>query len=349
MSEIRTPITTDIDFTRDGKQASYFRVPHSRNDSAWASLPIPMTVVKNGTGPTVLFTAGIHGGEYEGPVTLMNLSRELAVEQVQGRVILLPALNLPAVQAGQRLSPLDGKDLNRVFPGSPTGSVTQLIAHYVHDHILPLCDAVIDLHSGGTSLDFIPYISMHELGDPEMNQRTRAALEAFQAPIALVIEEITGEGLLDYAVERMGKLFLSAELGGAGTLSPRGLRIARLGVRNLLKHFEIIAGEPLSSVSQGLPESRAMQVPGVDSYHSAPVSGIYESRFELSEQIEQGEVLGQIHSVTDLENPPRALQAQRSGTLIVTRGPGHVRVGDTVAVLAQDRSSGAISRARADG
>lgn len=338
MSEIQSPVTTDIDFAREGKQVSHLRVPHSRNDSAWASLPIPITVVKNGAGPTVLFTAGVHGGEYEGPVALMDLSRELEAEAVHGQVILLPALNLPAVQAGQRLSPLDGKDLNRVFPGSPTGSVTELIANYVVDHILPLCDAVIDLHSGGASLDFIPYISMHELEEPASNTRTRAALEAFQAPIALIIEEVSGEGLLDYAVERMGKLFLNAELGGVGKLSPRGLRIAKLGVRNLLKHFEIIDGEVVRAVSQGLPETRVMQVPGLDSYHFAPLPGIYESRFELSAQVQHGEVLGWFHALIDPEEPPRALRAQTSGTLIVTRGPGNVAVGDTVAVLAQDRS-----------
>lgn len=338
MSDIQSPVTTDIDFTRDGKQVSYLRVPHSRNDSAWASLLIPITVIKNGAGPTVLFVAGMHGGEYEGPVALMNLSRELQAEGLRGRVILLPAVNLPAVQAGQRLSPLDHKDLNRIFPGSPNGTVTEIVAHYLMESILPMCEAVVDLHAGGYSLDLIPYISMHYLEDEAMNQRTRAALEAFQAPIALIIEEVSGEGLLDYAVERMGKLFLSAELGGAGVLSPRGLRIAELGVRNLLRHFKIVEGEIVSSVSQGLPETRLMEVPGMDCYHVAPAAGIYESRFELSEQVDPGSVVGRIHRVTDLEAPPLQIRAQRAGKLIVTRGPGRVERGDTVAVLAQDRT-----------
>lgn len=338
MSDSKTPVTTEVDFNEEGKQVSSFRVPYSSNDSAWGSLFVPLTVVKNGAGPTVLLTAGVHGGEYEGPVALMNLSRELNVEDVSGRVIILPALNLPAVRAGQRLSPLDGKDLNRVFPGSPSGSVTEVIAHYVHQTILPLSDAVVDLHSGGASLDLIPYISMHYLDDEEINRRTRAALDAFQAPLALLIEEVSGEGLLDYAVEGMGKLFLNAELGGAGTLSPRNLRIAERGVRNLLKHIGVIQGEIVPGPAEGDPETRIMEVPNEDCYHFAPQAGIYESRLELWEQVEQGGLVGRIHKVTDPNRPPVEVRAQRPGTLIVTRGPGRVGIGDTVAVLAEGRS-----------
>lgn len=333
-----TPITTDIDFALDGKQVSALRVPYSRNDSAWASLMIPITVIRNGEGPTVLFTAGVHGGEYEGPIALMNLSRQLEADQISGRVILLPALNLPAVQAGQRLSPIDHKDLNRVFPGSPSGSVTEVIAHYVNDHILPMCEAVIDLHAGGYSLQLVPWISMHEQDDEGMNRRTRAALEAFQAPIALVIEEFTGEGLLDYAVEGMGKLFLNAELGGAGTLSPRSLQIAEQGVRNLLVHFGILKGDIINTSSHDFPQTRILEVPEPDFYHVAPVGGIYESHHELLATVENGAVLGRIHSLIEPGSVPRSIQAQREGILIVTRGPGLVETGDTVAVLAADRS-----------
>jgi hypothetical protein len=129
------------------------------------------------------------------------------------------ALNLPVSLAGQRLPPIDGKDLNRVLPGDPRGTMTYIIADYVQRELLPLCDAVVDLHSGGYSLRFVPYISMHYLEDPLLTDRTFTALQAFGAPVALIISEISGEGLLDYEVERMGKVFLCAELGGGGECS----------------------------------------------------------------------------------------------------------------------------------
>jgi len=336
MSATQSPVTTDIDFDKEGKQTSYLRIPHSHNSSAWGAVLIPLTVIKNGTGPTVLFIGGTHGGEYEGPVVLTKLSHQLQPEEVQGRLISIPALNLPGVVTGQRLSPIDGKDMNRVFPGSWNGTITQVIAHYIHEALLPLCDAVIDLHSGGYSLSLIPYMSMHYLENEIQTQQTFAAMQAFQAPISLIIKEISGEGLLDYAVERMGKIFLCAELGSAGTLSPQVVKITEVGVRNLLKHFNLITGNIITRAAQGLPPSRLMEVPEPDYYHTAMANGLYESFYELGESIEAGQSIGQIHFLENVSWQPQIITAQKDGMLLCTRGPGHVEIGDCVAVLAQD-------------
>lgn len=336
MSTKPSPVSTTIDYGKDGKQRGYLRLPHSRNSSAWGSILIPITVVKNGSGPTVLFTGGLHGGEYEGVVSLMKLSRELNPEAVQGRVIIIPALNLPAVMAGQRLSPIDNKDLNRVFPGAWNGTTTQIIAHYIHDVVLPLCDAVIDLHAGGYSLSLIPYMSMHYLDDEVQNQQTFAAMQVFEAPVSLMIKEISGEGLLDYAVERMGKIFLCAEVGSAGTLSPTVVKMTDTGVRNLLKHFGMLEGEITTREARGLPPSRLMEVPRAENYHIATAGGIYESLFELGDWVDADRQIGQIHFPENLSWEPQPIIAQTSGILLCTRGPGYVEIGDSVAVLAQD-------------
>jgi hypothetical protein len=92
----RSYITSDIDFERDGKQIARLRLPYSRNTSGWGIIPIPIAVVRNGAGPTVLFTAGNHGDEYEGQITLNNLIRTLEPRHIKGRVIILPAMNYPA-------------------------------------------------------------------------------------------------------------------------------------------------------------------------------------------------------------------------------------------------------------
>jgi N-alpha-acetyl-L-2,4-diaminobutyrate deacetylase len=331
----RSPISTDIDFDRDGKQVSFLRAPHSRDDSAWGSIWVPISVIKNGNSPTILFVGGNHGGEYEGTVSLLKLSRHLQADQIQGRLILLPALNLPAVLAGQRLSPIDGKDMNRVFPGKWNGTITEVVAHYIHEAILPLCDAVIDLHSGGYSLNFVPHISMHYLDDHDQHERTLAALKAFDAPISLLIREFTGEGLLDYAVERMGKIFLFTELGGGGMLIPQNLKVTEEGVRNLLEHFEMIA--PQTAV-RDLPtrNTRLMEVPDEENYSYAKTNGIYETHFELGVSVEAGDTVGRVHYPEDPTREAETIIAQRSGTLLGTRGPGFVERGDCVAVVAQD-------------
>jgi N2-acetyl-L-2,4-diaminobutanoate deacetylase len=330
MTLSQSPVSTDIDFEKEGKQISHLRVPYSRNTSAWGAILVPVVTIKHGSGPTVLFVGGNHGGEYEGPVALLKLVRELQTEQIQGRVIILPAMNLPAVLAGERVSPIDHLDMNRTFPGCYNGTITQIISHYVHDGILPLCEAVIDLHSGGYSLNLSSYNSMHYLPDEALRERTLAALKAFNAPISLVMNEFTGEGLLDYAVEGMGKIFLCAELGGSGRLAPAALKIAETGVQNILKHFKIIPGEPAACTT------RLMEIPDSAYYGYAGSAGIYETFYDLGEKVETGLPVGQIHYVDDPARKPEIIIAQRSGELVGTRGPGSVEKGDCVSVIAKD-------------
>ncbi|HET6520183.1 MAG TPA: succinylglutamate desuccinylase/aspartoacylase family protein, partial [Geminicoccaceae bacterium] len=82
--------------------------------------------------------------------------RGLDPGRVQGRLIFVPAANVPAVVAGRRTSPVHDKDFNRCFPRNPEGSATEQIVHYVHDVLFPMADAFLDLHSGGSSLEMIP-------------------------------------------------------------------------------------------------------------------------------------------------------------------------------------------------
>src|SRR6478752_9326676 len=97
-----SPIQPTVDFSADGEQHGFLKLPYSRDDSAWGAVMIPVAVVKRGEGPTALLTGANHGDEYEGPIALFDLARTLTAEQVQGRVIIVPAMNYPAVRAGTR-------------------------------------------------------------------------------------------------------------------------------------------------------------------------------------------------------------------------------------------------------
>ena len=104
-----------------------------------------------------------------GQIALAKLIRTLEPEQITGRVIILPAANLPAAMAGTRVSPIDGGNLNREFPGNPEGTVTSRIAHYIESVLLPMCDGFHDLHSGGASLQY----SALRLDAPFRRRRSR--------------------------------------------------------------------------------------------------------------------------------------------------------------------------------
>ena len=99
-----TRISTTVDFEKNGLQTGFLRLPHSVHESAYGWIPIPVVCIRNGKGPTVLLNSGNHGDEYEGQVTLMKLIRELKPEQMQGRIIFIPASNFPAAMAAGKFA-----------------------------------------------------------------------------------------------------------------------------------------------------------------------------------------------------------------------------------------------------
>jgi predicted deacylase len=82
--ETKSRIQYGIDFNQAGRQAGYLRAPLSRNTSGWGTVEIPIVCVKNGSGPTVLLTGGVHGDEYEGQIAVSDLARTLDPMAIQG-------------------------------------------------------------------------------------------------------------------------------------------------------------------------------------------------------------------------------------------------------------------------
>ena len=145
-----------IDFAATGKQLGHLVIEHSNNEYDGAIIPVPIAVFAGTKGPTVLLTAGTHGDEYEGQLLLHELVRELDAERVQGRIIVLPSLNVLAVREGTRVSKVDGANLNRALPGSAAGGLTAQIARIVDTALLPLADFAFDIHSGGAVNEYVP-------------------------------------------------------------------------------------------------------------------------------------------------------------------------------------------------
>ena len=97
-------------------------------------------------------------------------------------MIIVPFMNMPAFRAGRRTSPLDGGNLNRSFPGRPDGTPTEKIADYFIRTLAPMADFVLDLHSGGRTLDFLPFAAAHRLASARQEAACIAAMRAFNAP-----------------------------------------------------------------------------------------------------------------------------------------------------------------------
>ena len=336
MSELEPKVSCSIDFEADGKQFGHLGIPHSRNDSGWGAVHLPIVCIKNGGGKTILYTGGNHGDEYEGPISLMKLARGLDPAEVQGRVIIIPCLNYPAVLGGARVSPIDGVNMNRAFPGVRDGTVSQMIAHFVQHKILPISDVVNDIHSGGKTMYFAPFACYHWLENASVMEAARQAMLSFAAPISLQLVELDAAGMLDTAVEEMDKIFVGTELGGGGTTTPETMTIADRGVRNLLAHFDIIGEEPVTREALGLPPTRNMDMPDGDCFIISQDEGIYEALVELNSDVKAGDAIGQIHFPKKPELAPAVYHAKRPGTVIGRTHKALVTEGDFLGMIGVD-------------
>jgi len=323
-----SPIAPSVDFDRKGVQHGHLRLPYSRDDSAWGSVMIPICLIANGSGPTALLTGANHGDEYEGPAALFELAQTLDPSQVSGRIIIVPALNYPAFRAGTRTSPIDRGNLNRSFPGRPDGTVTEKIADYVTRHLIPLADIVLDFHSGGKTLDFLPYAAAHELPDKTQEARCFEAVAAFSAPYSMKMLEIDAVGMLDTTAEEMGKVFVTTELGGAGTASAHSIDIARKGTLNLLRHAGILAGAP------EIRQTRWLDMPSSDCFTFAEDDGLVAFRRDLGDPIAAGDGIARVYPVSRTCVPPIDYRAAMDGVLAARHVPGLIKAGDCLSVIA---------------
>ncbi len=334
-------IITSLDFDKPGKQQGFLQVPYSHNLGGWANVMIPITVVARGTGPTVLVLGGNHGDEYQGQIAAMNLARQLTPEMITGRIILIPSLNFPAARAATRLSPLDGMNMNRAFPGDAEGPVTSQVAHYLRTVLFPMSDVVIDMHSGGRSMEFVPCSHMHLVTDREQRARMFAAMLAWGTDFSFIYADIAGTGLLPVEAENQGKLVITTELGGGECVPAAVHRITQSGLRNVLIHVGLLKGRELKRKAPAI----ITQATNREDYILAPESGIFEIMIDLGTRVKRGQMVGCIHHLERPDRAPEQIIAASAGYLITMRAPCLTQQGDCVAVIAKQVSEREVLRA----
>ena len=281
-----TPVR-EVDWDAPGKRV--YHVPFTL-DGAWGRVRLPLCVIcGRAPGKTVVAIGGTHGDEYEGPVGLKNLIGTLAAaDVVAGRLIVIPVLNVPAFQAAQRESPLDGKNMNRVFPGNANGTITERIGHFVTTEVLSRADIVIDLHAAGQTFEIARCMSFHDVADPALYREYRDTALLFGTPVVMVYTGGMGTGLLTEEAEAMGKITIGSELGFGASTDLQGTRWAHHGVRNVLRHYGLMDGSVENLVPPWVDRQRVIAQTDIDRYITAPVSGISEPLVPLGSYVTAG-------------------------------------------------------------
>ena len=327
------PILTTIDYEKEGKQTGYLRLPHSVHRSAYGWLPFPVACIRNGEGPTALLLSGTHGDEYEGQVTLSKLIHQLEPKDIQGRLIILPMLNFPAAKAGLRTSPIDELNLNRVYPGDPEGTPTLVIAHYVENVLMPMADYGLDLHSGGSSLHYIPStVGALETDEDRLGEIQRL-MKVFGAPYSFFFPGGHAGGSGNHAARRQNLVMFGTEMGGSGTVTPECLKICEEGVRRFLSEIKILKN---SGVAPAEKETRMLHAPDFNFFCYADGEGLFEPVARLGTEVNKGDLAGYVHFPETPGSGPEPMYFDAGGVVVCQRIPGRIMRGDCLYHLGCD-------------
>ena len=231
-------------------------------------------------GRTVWLSAAVHGDEINGVEIIRRVTRSLDARKMSGTVITVPIVNVHGFLNGDRYLP-DRRDLNRSFPGSPTGSLAARIANLFMTEIVSRCDVGIDLHTGSDHRTNLPQIRA-DLDDPE----TRKLAEAFGPP--LMLHAKIRDGSLRGAATDRGATVLLYEGGEALRFDGEALSVGVAGIRRVLAELDMVDADDHGP--HPLPvESRR------SSWVRARRSGIALIDCELGEVVRRGQLLGVIH------------------------------------------------------
>lgn len=324
----------DIDLNSEGKATGFVRIPHSVHRSAYGWIPMPIVRIRNGEGPRVLMIAGNHGDEWEGQIGLGQLIRELQPPDIQGTLVILPSANFPAAMAGLRTSPIDGGNLNRAFPGDTHGGITSQIAWWIEHVLLPGFDVLFDLHSGGSSLMYLPITLAYVQPTQPMMDKLSALMTSFGASVGFFSNPpAMGGRTLSAAALRQGVLALGTECGGAGQVTPQSMQVMNDGLRRALHHLGLLTvrGAPPST------GTRLMQVGGDEHHVYAMDAGLFEPLVEVGQEVKGGQLAARIHFHETPWREPTELRFAIDGLVLCKRVPALCQRGDCLYQLGTDQ------------
>ena len=201
----------------------------------------------NADGPTLVVTAGIHGAEYASIAAALDFGRRLQPDALRGRVIIVPVVNMPAFQARSiYVCPLDGVNLNRVFPGKADGSPTEQIADWVFQNVIKQADYYVDLHGGDLVEALVPFTIYPRTGDARVDNASLEMAKAFGIRY-LVRSDATG-GSTYATAAHAGIPAILTESGAQGLWSPEAVALHTNGLNRLMRHLGMLAGAVLEAL-----------------------------------------------------------------------------------------------------
>ena len=279
-------VVGDVEASRGHQASGYLVVPPGVDEGT----KIPVTIVHGaGDGPVLALIAGTHGYEYPGITALQRIRKSLDPGEVSGTIIMVHIANLPSF-LGRTIynSPVDGKNLNRMYPGDPDGSVSQRIAHLVTSEVMDKADYLIDLHAGDGNEALRPFVYMPVTGDTELDEASKGLAMAFgldhividKAPLRSKEDSL----YTDQTALVRGIPAITTETGQMGLNDDYWVDMAEDGILNVLRHLEMIHGD--EKINEGITWLTDYEV------IKSPRAGIFRAEVRDGYHIAKGGRLG---------------------------------------------------------
>ncbi len=299
------------------------------SQSSYTPLSIPLHIIHGKReGPVVFISAALHGDEINGIEIIRRIRHTKAIDQLRGTLICVPIVNIYGFFNHTRYLP-DGRDLNRSFPGSKTGSLASRVARIFAEEVVDKSTHGIDLHTGSNHRANLPHIRA-DLDNPE----TAILAKAFGSPVTINANLRDGS-LRQYALEK-GLSMLLYEAGEGLRFDNLSIRAGVRGILNVLRCLEMI------------PKTKTKKVPNVleadsSQWVRAPQAGLFRIETALGTRVTTGQVLGRIaDSIGDNETN---VTSPVTGIIIGRNNLPVVNEGDALFHIARFDNSAKVERA----
>lgn len=290
---------------------------------------IPVTVIHGARpGPVLGLVAGTHGYEYSPIVAMQRFPSKVDPQELSGTVIVVHVANVPSF-LGRTIyyGPVDGKNLNRVYPGKPNGTISERIAHAITREVIEKSDYLVDLHCGDGNEALRSYSYWMTSGTPEVNEKSKEMALAFGLDHIVIDNERSLDPnnsvyTSNTAITR-GKPSVTTETGMLGRVDTDGADLAEAGVFNLLRHFRMLPGEP-RRVQHPIWIDRNIVL-------RSPATGTFHARVQPGHTVAQGTLLGVL---TDFfGNPIQEIRAPFAGIVLYVVATPPVREGEPLGMV----------------
>ena len=262
-------------------------------------------------GPHIALIGGVHGCEYSSIAAVNRFMGELDTSELAGSITAVPIVSMESFrQRSPFVVPADGKNLNRSFPGSRDGTYTDRLAASIFEQLIEPADVLLDLH-GGDLVEALEPFAIYDASPHE--ERMHAIALAFGLPYVVrqELDESGLGGMSSSAAARAGIPAVIAEAGGCGQLEEAATAMLVDGVRNVLRHLEMLPGEP------DPPRSRVV---GKFVWCRASQDGWWQPVVRAGDEVAEGQLLGSLRTLYG--DVIEDLRAPRDGVvLFLTTSP----------------------------